>query len=175
VSGQFDTDALETTRRLIATGLPSICDPPKLCPGFEELINAPVRHVLHSFTNNTAAELCMTARLRIICPLPANALGVAAYADEFRINQPCANYLGDDGATGPPFPSFSFRVPPQTNFLLVVTARTTNLTCGTYTLELFGLPCPPPALHLAASAAPAKSLPNGAARIRTFTCNQPTP
>jgi hypothetical protein len=154
VSGRFDTNALETERRLTATGLPSICDPSRLCPGFNELTNAPVRHMLHAFTNSTTAELCVTAKLRVVCPMPANALGVAAYAGEFRVNQPCSNYLGDDGATGPPFPPFSFRVPPQTNFLLVVTARTTNLACDTYALELFGLPCPPPAVQFAARPGP---------------------
>ncbi|MGH8245353.1 MAG: hypothetical protein ACREUU_02850, partial [Gammaproteobacteria bacterium] len=38
-------------------------------------------------------------------------------------------------------------------FLLVVTARETNLVCDTCTLELFGLPCPPPRLVIDLEAA----------------------
>jgi autotransporter-associated beta strand protein len=157
VSGQFDTNALESVRRLTATGLPSVCDPPKSCPGFDEFADAPVRHVLHHLTNSTAAELCVTAQLRLGCPSPfAGAFGVAAYVGEFRINQPCSNYLGDDGAAEVVPPPFSFRIPPGTNFLLVVTARDTNFLCATYALELFGLPCPPPTLRIATDAAPGK-------------------
>jgi len=159
VSGQFDTNALETVRRLTATGLPSVCDPPKPCPGFDEFPDAPVRHVLHHFTNNTPNELCVTAQLRYDCPgTPPGSVGVAAYLGEFRINQPCSSFLGDDGASGPPAPPFSFRVPPQTNFILVVTARTTNLLCDAYALELFGLPCPPPTLHIVRDNVPDKVL-----------------
>lgn len=157
VSGRFDTNALESVRRLTITGQPSVCDPPKPCPGFEEFPDAPVRHVLHHFTNATPNELCVTAQLRFDCPgTPAGLIGVAVYLGEFRVNQPCSSFLGDDGAFGPPSPPFSFRVPPQTNIVLVVTARDTNLLCDTYTLELFGLPCPPPTLHIAKDSAPDK-------------------
>ena len=160
VSGHFDTNALESVRRLEVTGLPSVCDPPKPCPGFSELPSEPVRHVLHHFTNATPNELCVTAQLQLDCPgMPAGLIGVAAYVGEFRVNQPCSSFLGDDGAFGPPAPPFSFRVPPRTNFLLVVvTARDTNLLCDSYALELFGLPCPPPTLHIAKDAAPNKVL-----------------
>lgn len=159
VSGRFDSNALESVRRLTATGLPSVCDPPKPCPDFDELPDAPVRHVLHHFTNSTAAELCVTARLHLDCPgTPPGSVGVAAYLGEFRLNQPCSSFLGDDGAFGPPAPPFSFRVPPLTNFVLVVTARDTNLLCDTYGLELFGLPCPPPTLRIAKDAGPGKVL-----------------
>lgn len=159
VSGRFDTNVLESARRINATGLPSICDPPKPCPDFSETPDAPVRHVLHHFTNTTASELCVTAQLRVDCPgTPPGLIGVAAYLGEFRINQPCSSFLGDDGAFGPPSPPFSFRVPPNTNIVLVVTARDTNLLCDSYSLELFGLPCPPPTLHIARDAAPDKVL-----------------
>jgi hypothetical protein len=155
VSGQFGTNALETIRRLTATAGPSVCDPPKSCPGFDDFPDAPVRHVLHHFTNSTAAELCVTAQLRPDCPgVPGGAFGVAAYSAEFRINQPCSFYLGDDGGFSAPSPPFSFRVPPRTNFILVVTARVTNLVCETYALEVLGLPCPPPSLQIVKDAAP---------------------
>jgi hypothetical protein len=37
-----------------------------------------------------------------------------------------------------------------------VVARTTNTICGTHTLEVFGLPCPPPELAISSEAAPNK-------------------
>jgi hypothetical protein len=114
---------------------------------------------MHHFTNHSAAELCVTAQMRIGCPNPLpSAFGVAAYAGEFLTNQPCANYLGDDGAFGAVPPPFSFRVPPRTNFLIVVTAFTGEPVCDNYTLELFGLPCPPPRLDIAKDTMPDKVL-----------------
>ncbi len=150
VNGQFTSNAPQSARRLPAGGLRSVCDLPKPCPGFEEFTNSPVRHVLHYFTNRTAAELCVTAQMRIGCSNPpAHTFSAAAYAGEFFIDQPCANYLGDDGAYGAFPPPFSFRVPPLATFVIVATARTPDPVCDNYTLELFGLPCPPPALSIA--------------------------
>jgi hypothetical protein len=159
VRGRFDANAIESIRQLTVTAVPSICDPAKPCPGFIEVPDSPVRHHLHHFTNSTAEELCVTAQLHTDCPgTPAGALGVAAYLGEFRLNQPCSFYLGDDGAFGPPSPPFSFRVPPRTNFVLVVTERLTNIVCDAYSLELFGLPCPPPQLDIAKDTAPNKAV-----------------
>jgi hypothetical protein len=157
VSGQFAPNAPQSARFLSPGGLRSACDPPKPCPGFLESTVSPLRYVLHHFTNSTAAELCVTAQMRIGCPNPLpSAFGVAAYAGEFLSNQPCANYLGDDGAFGAVPPPFSFRVPPRTNFLIVVTALTGEPVCENYTLELFGLPCPPPRLDIAKDTTPEK-------------------
>ena len=72
------------------------------------------------------------------------------------MDNPCGNYLGDTGADGTQ--PFSFRVPPKTNFVILVSTRDTNVVCDRYTLELFGLPCPPPALHIAKDTVPNKVL-----------------
>ena len=74
-----------------------------------------------------------------------------AYLGTNDYHGPCVNYLGDTGADGTQ--PFSFRVPPTTNFLILVSARATNVVCQGYALELFGLPCPPPTLHVAKDAA----------------------
>lgn len=65
------------------------------------------------------------------------------------------NYLGDSGGDGTA--PFSFRVPTGSNIVLLVTQRAPGFGCDTYTLELFGLPCPPPHLDIARDAAPDKA------------------
>jgi len=66
----------------------------------------------------------------------------------FNTNDPSAGYLGDIGQGGPPYPPFSFQVPASSNCVLVVMSRATNLVCNSYSLELFGLPCPAPTLAI---------------------------
>ena len=107
--------------------------------------------------NSTTNELCLTAQLSFGCPdADTNVLGAVAYLGTNIVDNPCGNYLGDTGADGTQ--PFSFRVPAKTNFVLLVSARATNVVCPNYTLELFGLPCPPPTLHIAKAAAPGKVL-----------------
>jgi len=116
-----------------------------------------VPYLTHTFTNSTTNELCLTAQLHFACSTPStNALGAVAYLGTNDYHGPCVNYLGDTGADGTQ--PFSFRVPPQTNFLILVSARATNAICDRYTLELFGLPCPPPTLHIARDANPTNVL-----------------
>ena len=111
--------------------------------------------MVHAFSNPTTNELCLTAQLQFNCPAePTNDLGVAAYLGGFDPTQLCSGYLGDLGLGGPPYPPFSFRVPAGSNFVLVVMARTTNLVCNAYSLELFGLPCPLPTLAISPETAP---------------------
>jgi hypothetical protein len=83
-------------------------------------------------------------------------LGAVAYLGTNDLTDPCLNYLGDSGETG--LLPFSFRVPAGSNFVVNVQARTTNANCGIHTLEIFGLPCPPPRLHLVKDSAPGKVL-----------------
>jgi hypothetical protein len=158
VGGQFTTNTPTLVRSLNFIGAPSICDPPKRCPEtntYSDLLAFPT--ITHSFTNSTTNELCLTARLIFGCPDAANHfLGAAAYRGANDIHGPCVAYLGDTGADGTQ--PFSFRVPPMTNFIILVSARATNVICPKYTLELFGLPCSPPTLRIAKDATPNKVL-----------------
>jgi hypothetical protein len=157
-SGQFNASTLTTTQTLYFVGAPSICYPPKAYPGLDPTANLPpFSYLTHTFTNSTTNGLCLTAQLQLDCPAaPTNALGVAAYLGGFNTNDPSAGYLGDIGQGGPPYPPFAFQVPASSNFVLVVMSRATNLICNSYSLELFGLPCPPPTIAIAPEAAPAK-------------------
>jgi len=158
VSGQFTGHAPTLLPSPNFIGAPSVCLPPKPCPEtnfYSDTVAVPT--LTHSFTNRAANELCLTVQLRFGCPgAPANALGAAAYLGTNQSNNPCANYLGDTGGDGTQ--PFSFRVPPHTNFLILVSARATNVLCPNYALELFGLPCPPPLLHITEGPSPNKML-----------------
>jgi len=156
VSGLFTPITPVMAQPLYFVGAPSICYPPKACPGVDPATNLlPVPYITHFFTNSTTTELCLTAQLQFNCPsAPTNALGLAAYLGSFDPTEPCAGYLGDLGQGGPPYPPFSFRVPAGSNFALVVMQRTTNLPCNSYAIELFGLPCPLPTLAISPEATP---------------------
>jgi autotransporter-associated beta strand protein len=157
VAGAFTTNTPATALPLYFVGAPSICYPPKSYPGTNPaplIVATP--YLTHSFTNATTNLLGVTALLNFNCPAaPTNALGVAAYLGQFNASNPANGYLGDIGQGGPPYPAFSFQVPPGTNFTIVVMAQT-NLLCDSYSLELFGLPCPPPVLAIQPEATPAK-------------------
>jgi autotransporter-associated beta strand protein len=156
VTGQFTTNTPTSAQRLFFIGDPSICFPAKPCPDLDPTPDlSPVRNIVHSFVNNTTNQLCVTAVLQYDCPSAVyGTLGVAAYLGSFNPDQPCATYLGDIGFGGPPYPPFSFSVPAGSNFVVVVTARETNLICDTYALRLFSLPCPPPTLAISRETAP---------------------
>lgn len=147
VRGQFTTNAPALTRPHNFIGAPSICFPPKRCPetnAFSELKAVP--YLTHSFTNSTTNEVCVTAQLRFSCVGVSNALGAVAYLGTNDYHDPCVNYLGDTGVDGTQ--AFQFRVPAGSNFIVLVSARATNVVCPEYTLELFGLPCPNPTLGI---------------------------
>jgi hypothetical protein len=156
VHGQFTAQSPTLLRAHNFVGSPSLCFPPKRCPEtniFSDTVAVP--YLTHVFTNSTTNLLCLTAQLRFGCPgASTNALGAVAYLGTNDYHGPCVNYLGDTGADGTQ--PFSFRVLPRTNFVILVSARNTNAMCLTYTLELFGLPCPPPTLHIAPDRAPDK-------------------
>jgi autotransporter-associated beta strand protein len=161
VSGTFTTNTPTLSRRLLATGAPSICLPDKPCPGADDRPNLPpARYLKHTFTNATGADACLTAQLHFDCPTaPVGALHVAAYLGDLNPNAACADYLGDSGGAVPDaYPPFSFRVPAGSNFVLVVSTRGEDIGCDSYWLELFGLPCPPPRLHIAKDSVPNKVL-----------------
>jgi hypothetical protein len=156
VSGQFASNTPVDSQPLYFVGAPSICYPPKGYPGINPAPSlAPAPYLTHNFTNSTTNLLCVTAQLEFDCPsAPTNALGVAAYLGNFDPNNPSVAYLGDIGQGGPPYPAFSFQVPPDTNFTLIVMAQATNLSCDNYTVQLFGLSCASPTLAITKDVTP---------------------
>jgi hypothetical protein len=96
-----------------------------------------------------------------VCPNSNGTLYAAAYLDTFEPSDVCSNHLGEVGHSGErPGPyAFSFAVPAGARFVVVVNERPVEggnggIACPDYTLELFGLPCPPPKLRIAPTAQP---------------------
>ena len=152
--GQFVPNTPALLQSLIFNSEPSICYPAKRCPGVDpDTIGVPVPTIAHSFSNNTTNELCVTAQLHLACASPVPySLGAVAYLGTNSPSDPSVNYLGDTGFDGTK--PFAFRVPAGSNFVILVSARATNILCDTYTVEVLGAPCPPPTLSIVQDSAP---------------------
>jgi hypothetical protein len=156
VSGTFMTNTPTLSAPLDATGSPSLCSPARPCPG-AFVLPLLVPFIQHTFANTSSTQACVTAQLRFDCPAsPLSGLHAAAYLGTLDTNDPCLSYLGDSGGDGTA--AFSFPVPAGSNVVILVTQRAIGFGCDNYTLELFGLPCPPPRLTIAAIPSPATAV-----------------
>jgi autotransporter-associated beta strand protein len=146
------------SKRLSGTGQISGCGNAKPCPEFTTN-SAPYRYNTHSFTNN-GPDTCVTVALFVPCGAYTNGLYSAAYLGDFNPDDPCENYLGDVGQGIHSYfgegSAFSFPVAAGQRFTVVVNERIHLQGCDSYSLELFGLPCPEarPTLHIANDAGP---------------------
>ena len=129
------------TGRWIGNLVVASCGTPKTWPGtsagsfhFDE----------YSFTNTSPADACVTVELQS----PSNILATA-YLNSFDPANITMNYLGDAGnSTHGGQTTFSCTVPAGATFLVVVTEVIANAGTQPYTLQLSGLPCPPPTLNI---------------------------
>ena len=153
LTGRFTTDMPSTTTRLGRNGGPSGCGSPKACP---TVTTGPrLFYRVHRITNS-GPETCVSAVLADLCRGSNLRLHCAAYLGSYDPANPCANYLGDTGSeltagsTG-----FAFTAPPDAVIALVVSSPVSATACvGAYLVQLHGLPCPPPTLHIAQTGNP---------------------
>ncbi len=134
--------AMSTT--IPSSGVASVCGVPKTCPSVTAV---PSHFDTFTFTNGSGPA-CVTVTLDSPClGTSTNPIGCAAYLNSFNPANPCQNYLGDIGdfLTAPA--SFSFNVPSNGIFVVVVDGAT-NLDCPNYILRVDGFDCP---LRLGAS------------------------
>lgn len=145
--------------RLSRNGEASGCGNTKPCPGTTGGAN-PFHYNTHTFTN-TGPDTCVTVMLNVSCAASTNALQSTAYLTSFNPSDLCANYIGDSGAsTSGSSVGYSFRVASGAKFVVVVNEINQSgpsQGCGDYTLDLYGLPCPPPVLHIARTGNPAEA------------------
>lgn len=147
IGGSIRPQSPTLSDRLSRDGRPSICGEVKECPGLAGVAGA-YRYSARLFTNNGPAT-CITVVMRTDCT--NGGLFLSAYRSPFNPADLCANYLADAGASGP-VSSMSFPVAANSIFTVVVNEITPGAGCSGYSLELHGLPCPPPVLHIAPAA-----------------------
>jgi hypothetical protein len=89
---------------------------------------------------NGPSNACITVTLTA----PLADFFSAAYLNSFTTTDLCSNYLADAGNSTMSFPSpsYSFNVPPNTNFVVIVNA-VNSAGSGPYTLEVHGSDCAP--------------------------------
>jgi hypothetical protein len=133
--------------------VPSGCGSAKVCPTV--LPGARLFYRVHLITNN-GPETCVTAVLADLCRASNLRLHAAAYLGSYNPADPCANYLGDTGSElTTASANFSFTAPANAVIALVVSSPVASTTCPiSYLVQLHGLPCPPPVLHIAKTANP---------------------
>ena len=140
-------DMPSTTTRLLRNGVPSGCGSPKACPTVTT--GARLFYRVHLVTNNGPAT-CASAVLTDLCRASNLRLHAAAYLNSYDPANPCANYLGDTGnelTAGSA--SFSFAAPQNAVIAVVVSSPVAGTACVSgYLVQLHGLPCPPPTLHI---------------------------
>ncbi len=133
------------TDRISRTGTAASCGAPKAWPGV--IGDAAARHYAsYAFTNSLGSEACVTAVLN-----SAGDLEEAIYLNAFNPANIATNYLADagnstGGNTNNPM-SCSASIPAGATFYVTINEITPG-TGGGYTLQLSGLPCPPPTLAI---------------------------
>ncbi|HET6669960.1 MAG TPA: hypothetical protein VFH15_06975 [Pyrinomonadaceae bacterium] len=126
--------------RLTLNGVASSCDGPKTFPGVADTNFRNVK--VYNFVNNTNAVACITVTLDAGSCVGATGLFSAAYAG-YNPADISANYLADIGASPNPSRSYSFNVPANSEFQVVVYQVNTNQTCPAFSLTVSGFGCPP--------------------------------
>ena len=144
ISGVLNAQSPTLSRRLVRDGNPSVCGETKLCPG-EAVGLLAYRYRTHTFTN-TGASGCVTVVL--LDPCGNASLLATAYSGGFNPSDLCAGYLADIG-TNALSPAMSFYVPSNGVVTLMVNEILPGAGCGSYSLNVFGLPCPAPTLRIA--------------------------
>jgi autotransporter-associated beta strand protein len=145
ISGLVTNTSPTQTDRISRDTLAASCGAPKAWPGF--IGDALTRHcAIYNFVNTSASEACVTAVLTSSGDLQAG-----IYLNSFNPLNISSNYLADSGDSteddiNDP-QSCSASIPAGATFFVTVDEITPNAG-GSYTLQLSGLPCPPPTLNI---------------------------
>ncbi len=141
ITGTMTNTDLIMTNRLLRNGVEASCGAPKAWPFAGDF--APHRYDVFTFTNTSAADACVTVLLNGTGDVQAG-----VYLNAFDPANQSTNYLADSGnstAFGPQ--TCSAEIPAGAKFAVEVNEITTG-TNSSYTLQLSGLPCPPPSLTI---------------------------
>jgi autotransporter-associated beta strand protein len=144
IAGRIAPSDLRQNNRLTRNGVPSTCAAIKPCPG-EVVPNEGIIHYdAYTFTNAGAAA-CVTVTLTTPCNSTNsgdNFLHSSAYLGSYDPANKCVNYLGDIGNSPSPLGSYSFNVPSDSVFVVIVNEVDSGVGCTNYTLHVSGFDCP---------------------------------
>ncbi len=149
VNGGLSGASPTQTNSLWPSGTNSTCSLQKSCPAEEAAVGT-VAYNAYSFTNTSSSAVCVSVTVFSTCGTNVyTSIFSAAYLGSYNPSSLCANYLGDMGGiqgdyTGanPGAYVYSFTVPANTNFTVVVNGMGAGYYCTNYTLTVAGLLCP---------------------------------
>jgi uncharacterized repeat protein (TIGR01451 family) len=136
-NGSLTASSPTQTGRLTRNGIASACCATKSCPG-DFANSGAYAYQAYSFTNTSSGAVCVTVTLSTSC---SGSIFSESYLGSFHPAALCTNYLADLGTSPTTSGSFSFDVPANTNFTVVVSAVNAGSYCSGYTITVAGLPC----------------------------------
>jgi PKD repeat protein len=129
------------TGRLTRNGTTSTCGAAKSCPGYYTTSGS-YAYNAYSFTNTDVSAVCVTVTVSTACSgSGSTAIASETYLGSFTSNSLCTSYLADLGSSPSSSAAYSFDVPANTSFIVVVNAVNAGSYCSSYTLTVAGLPC----------------------------------
>jgi uncharacterized repeat protein (TIGR01451 family) len=141
ISAGLSASSPKQTGRLTRNGTASSCTSAKSCPG-DFATSGSYAYNAYSFTNTSSGAVCVTVTLSTTCSgSGSTAIFSETYLGSFIPNSLCTDYLADLGSSPNGSAGYSFEVPANTNFTVVVNAVNVGSYCSSYTLSIEGLPC----------------------------------
>jgi subtilisin-like proprotein convertase family protein len=139
IIGSITGSDLRQASRLFLDGNASDCSAIGACPGQSGA--GMFRYDAYTFTN-AGPDSCVTVTLESPCTTALNRISSAAYLGGYNPANKCANYLADLGGSPPLQTSYSFLVPSNSAFLVIVNETSAGGGCTNYTLNVTGFDCP---------------------------------
>ncbi len=133
INGGLSASSPTQTGRLTRNGTASTCAAAKSCPGYYATSGS-YAYNAYSFTNTGVSAVCVTVTVSTACSGSAFIFS-ETYLGLFNPNSLCAGYLADLGSSASGSAAYSFDVPANTNFAVVVNA----VSVGSYLFELHAL------------------------------------
>ena len=140
-TGGLSASSPKQTGRLTRSGVASTCSSGKTCPGYYTSSGS-YAYQAFSITNTSGSAACITVTLSTSCSgNGSTAIFSESYLGSFNPNSLCSGYLGDIGGSPVGSAEYSFTVPANTNFVVVVSAVNTHSYCSSFTVDVGGLAC----------------------------------
>ncbi|HVM59504.1 MAG TPA: protease pro-enzyme activation domain-containing protein [Verrucomicrobiae bacterium] len=138
-TGNLSSSAPTQSNEVNYDGTPTTCSATTTCPGI--FAEGSVAYRAYSFTNASSSSVCVSVTVSNACGYPYY-ISSTAYLGSFTPGSVCANYLADIGYIFySKALSYSFNVPANTNFTVVVNAVFAGYNCSNFSLAVSGLPC----------------------------------